>query len=119
MTHPHDNIRVGAITFVSLGNSDLCRSLVKPSLDFNADVAITSPTIAITRKSQPFMIFESLLVTLSGTVPDIDVESITVIGEGEGSATQIASLLEKLKQTTGIDLAKSLPGQSDSPAAKS
>ena len=31
-------------------------SLVKPSLDFNADVAITSPTIAITRKSQPFMI---------------------------------------------------------------
>lgn len=62
---------------------------------------------------------ESLLVTLSGTVPDIDVESITVIGEGEGSATQIASLLEKLKQTTGIDLAKSLPGQSDSPAAKS
>jgi len=52
-------------------------------------------------------------------VPDIDVESITVIGEGEGSATQIASLLEKLKQTTGIDLAKSLPGQSDSPAAKS
>ncbi len=24
-------------------------SLVKPSLDFNADVAITSPTIAITR----------------------------------------------------------------------
>ena len=64
-------------------------------------------------------LLESLLVTLSGTVPDIDVESITVIGEGEGSATQIASLLEKLKQTTGIDLAKSLPGQSDSPAAKS
>lgn len=58
---------------------------------------------------------ESLLSTLSGTVPDIDVESITVIGEGEGSATQIASLLEKLKQTTGIDVAKRLQGGSEPP----
>ncbi|PVF70822.1 qacE domain protein [Proteus mirabilis] len=39
-------------------------SLVKPSLDFNADVAITSPTIAITRKSQPFMIYLPICVGL-------------------------------------------------------
>ena len=36
----------------------------KPSLDFNADVAITSPTIAITRKSQPFMIYLPICVGL-------------------------------------------------------
>jgi hypothetical protein len=38
--------------------------LSKASLDFNADVAITSPTIAITRKSQPFMIYLPICVGL-------------------------------------------------------
>ncbi|WP_436405176.1 hypothetical protein, partial [Escherichia coli] len=45
---------------ISLSPPTICNS----ALDFNADVAITSPTIAITRKSQPFMIYLPICVGL-------------------------------------------------------
>ncbi|MEM8602398.1 MAG: SPFH domain-containing protein [Cyanobacteria bacterium P01_H01_bin.121] len=48
---------------------------------------------------------ESLLGTLSATVPDVTVDNVTVIDpSNSGYIGQIASMLEQLKYTTGVDL---------------
>lgn len=52
-----------------------------------------------------FQKLEGLLALLVATVPDVDVEKVTVIDAGGGgSATKIAAFLEQLRQSTGIDL---------------
>ena len=44
---------------------------------------------------------------MAAGVPDVEVESLTVIDGKDGSkATQIASFMEQLQQTTGIDVAQ-------------
>ena len=49
---------------------------------------------------------EVLLKTMTATVPDIDVHNVTVIDAKQGGATaKAASLMEQLKQTTGLDIA--------------
>ncbi|MBD1874558.1 flotillin family protein [Nodosilinea sp. FACHB-131] len=56
-----------------------------------------------------FQKLESLLANLVDTVPDVQVESITVIDPGRGgSATKLASFMEQMKQATGLDLAQTL-----------
>ncbi|MBD2109571.1 SPFH domain-containing protein [Nodosilinea sp. FACHB-13] len=56
-----------------------------------------------------FQKLESLLANLVDTVPDVQVESITVIDPGRGgNATKLASFMEQMKQTTGLDLAQTL-----------
>lgn len=56
-----------------------------------------------------FQKLESLLANLVDTVPDVEVESITVIDPGRGgSATKLASFMEQMKQATGLDLAQTL-----------
>ncbi|MGB3312655.1 MAG: SPFH domain-containing protein [Nodosilinea sp.] len=67
-----------------------------------------------------FQKLEALLVNLVATVPDVDVESITVIDPGGGSsATKLASFMEQLKQTTGLDLTQTVQtlGNSNPPSA--
>jgi flotillin len=50
---------------------------------------------------------EPLLKTISAGIPVIQVEEVTVIdGANGGQVTQIAAFMEKLRQTTGIDLPK-------------
>jgi len=50
---------------------------------------------------------EPLLKTISAGIPVIQVEEVTVIdGTNGGQVTQIAAFMEKLRQTTGIDLPK-------------
>lgn len=52
---------------------------------------------------------EGLLQTMVSTVPDVEVDNVTVINaENGGTATKIASFLEQLRQTTGIDVAKTV-----------
>jgi flotillin len=52
-----------------------------------------------------FQKLEPLLTSLVATVPDVDVEKVTVIDASGGtSATKIAAFLEQFKQSTGIDL---------------
>ncbi|MCX5962353.1 MAG: SPFH domain-containing protein [Cyanobacteria bacterium] len=47
---------------------------------------------------------EPLLKTLSASVPEVTVKSLTVVDPQEGGmATKVAGFLEQLKQTTGID----------------
>ena len=47
---------------------------------------------------------EPLLKTLSASVPEVTVKSLTVVDPQEGAmATKVAGFLEQLKQTTGID----------------
>jgi flotillin len=55
-----------------------------------------------------------LLQTLSTTVPTVEVQKVTVVDADNGSlGTKAAAMLEQLKQTTGIDIARSLsPTQS-------
>lgn len=48
---------------------------------------------------------ERLLKTFTDAVPDVNVHSVTVIdAKGGTTATKLASFLEQLRQTTGIDL---------------
>jgi flotillin len=52
---------------------------------------------------------EVLLQTLSATVPTVEVQKVTVVDADNGSfTTKAAAMLEQLKQTTGIDLARTL-----------
>jgi flotillin len=56
-----------------------------------------------------FQKLEGLLKNLVDTVPDVTVESITVIDSGGGgNATKLASFMEQMKQATGVDLAQTL-----------
>jgi len=51
-----------------------------------------------------FQKLEVLTKMMAAGVPDVSVESITVVdGQGGNSASQIASFVEQLRQTTGID----------------
>ena len=51
---------------------------------------------------------------MAAGVPEVEVESITVVdGQGGNQATQLASFVEQLRQTTGIDatqIARNLSG---------
>jgi flotillin len=52
---------------------------------------------------------ETILKTLAGTVPVVTVENVTVMNAENGNfATKAAALLEQFKQTTGIDLGRTL-----------
>lgn len=49
---------------------------------------------------------ETLLKTLTSTVPDISVQNVTVIDTESGNmATQAAAFMTQLKQTSGVDVA--------------
>lgn len=67
-----------------------------------------------------FQKLEALLVNLVATVPNVEVETITVIDSGGGSsATKLASFMAQLKQATGLDLTQTVQtlGQGNLPAA--
>jgi flotillin len=52
---------------------------------------------------------EPLLKTLSASIPEVTVESLTVVDPQDGAtATKVAGFLEQLKQTTGIDAVKAI-----------
>ena len=66
-----------------------------------------------------FQKLEALLVNLVATVPDVEIENITVIDPGGGgSATKLASFMAQLKQATGLDLTQTVQtlGQSNLPS---
>lgn len=53
-----------------------------------------------------FQKLEVLLKTLSDTVPEVNLQNVTVIDGSQGnSAVKVASFMEQLRQTTGIDVA--------------
>ncbi len=66
---------------------------------------------------------EVLLQTLVSTIPEVEVDNVTVISVQNGNtAIKTANFLEELRQTTGIDLAQainSIGGKSTSNAAQS
>ncbi|MEM7762424.1 MAG: flotillin family protein, partial [Cyanobacteria bacterium P01_A01_bin.40] len=54
-----------------------------------------------------FQKLETLIKMLAAGVPNVEVESLTVVDGQRGSqATQIAAFLEQLRQTTGVDVAQ-------------
>ena len=54
---------------------------------------------------------EMLLKTLSATVPDVDIQNVTMIdGQTGGTAKQAIAIIEQLKQTTGLDIASAVNG---------
>lgn len=63
-----------------------------------------------------FQKLETLMKMMAAGVPDVQVESLTVVDGKDGSkATQIASFVEQLRQTTGVDVtqvAQNLAGNS-------
>lgn len=60
---------------------------------------------------------ETLLQTLTGAVPDVTVQNVTVVdAQGGSSATKLASFIEQLRQTTGIDLAETVQALTHKPA---
>lgn len=62
---------------------------------------------------------EVLLKTIVETVPQVEVDNVTVINSQQGgTATKLAAFLTELKQTTGIDLAETIEtmGNKNSPS---
>ncbi|NJK58050.1 MAG: hypothetical protein HC939_19705 [Pleurocapsa sp. SU_5_0] len=54
-----------------------------------------------------FQKLETLMKMMAAGIPNVKVESLTVIdGKDGGKATQIASFVEQLRQTTGVDVAQ-------------
>ena len=54
---------------------------------------------------------EGLLKTLSATVPEVDIQNVTVIDTNSGNiATQAAAFMTQLKQTSGLDVAGAING---------
>ena len=52
-----------------------------------------------------FQKLETLIKMMAAGVPEVEIESITVVdGQNDNRATSIASFLEQLRQTTGIDV---------------
>jgi len=52
-----------------------------------------------------FQKLEPLLQSLVATIPEVEVNNVTVIDPGGGgSATRLAAFMEQLRQTTGIDI---------------
>ena len=64
-----------------------------------------------------FQKLETLMKMMAAGVPNVEVESLTVIDGKDGSkATQLAAFMEQLHQTTGVDVAKvanNLAGSND------
>ncbi|MEL7037115.1 MAG: SPFH domain-containing protein [Cyanobacteria bacterium J06592_8] len=60
---------------------------------------------------------EGLLQTLVSSIPEIEVDNVTVINTENGTAaTKIAGFLEQLRQTTGIDVADAVRSVSQPPS---
>ncbi|GAB4287079.1 MAG: hypothetical protein Fur0025_20140 [Oscillatoriaceae cyanobacterium] len=58
-----------------------------------------------------FQKLQTLLATLVSTVPEIEVEKVTVIdAEGGGTATKMAAFFEQLRQGAGVDIPGALRG---------
>ena len=54
-----------------------------------------------------FQKLETLMKMMAAGVPNVEVESLTVIDGKDGSkATQLAAFMEQLRQTTGVDVAQ-------------
>lgn len=52
---------------------------------------------------------DTLLKTLTGAVPDLTVQSVTVVDASGGTtATKLAAFIEQIRQTTGIDLSETV-----------
>lgn len=52
-----------------------------------------------------FQKLETLLKTMVATVPEVDVRNVTVIDSNNGnSASKVASFMEQMRQTTGLDI---------------
>ena len=50
-----------------------------------------------------------LLKTLSATVPDVNIQNVTMIdSQTGGTAKQAIAIIEQLKQTTGLDIASAV-----------
>lgn len=57
---------------------------------------------------------------MAAGIPNVKVESLTVIdGKDGGKATQIASFMEQLRQTTGVDVAQVAQNLTSKEAVKS
>ena len=66
-----------------------------------------------------FQKLETLMKMMAAGVPQVDVASLTVIDGKDGSkATQLASFMEQLRQTTGVDLAQVASNLSSNNAIK-
>ncbi|MEM6252375.1 MAG: SPFH domain-containing protein [Cyanobacteria bacterium P01_D01_bin.156] len=59
---------------------------------------------------------EMLLKTLSATVPDVEVQNLTMIdGQNSGTAKQAIAIIEQLKQSTGLDIANAVNNLTKTP----
>jgi len=58
---------------------------------------------------------ETLLKTLTAAVPDVTVQNVTLVdSSNSNTATQLATFIEQIRQTTGIDLAEAVQNLSNS-----
>ncbi|MEM8780946.1 MAG: flotillin family protein, partial [Cyanobacteria bacterium P01_G01_bin.49] len=54
-----------------------------------------------------FQKIEPLIKLIAESVPELDIENVTIIEGNQGNTVpKMVSLIEQLKQTTGVDVAK-------------
>ncbi|MCJ8280005.1 MAG: flotillin family protein, partial [Rivularia sp. ALOHA_DT_140] len=64
--------------------------------------------------------FDVLLKAMASSIPELEVEKVTIVDANEGSnATKIASFIEQLRQTTGLDVAEIVQRLTENQSIKS
>ena len=57
---------------------------------------------------------------MASSIPELEVEKVTIIDGSQGnSATKMASFIEQLRQTTGLDVPEIIQGFMDNQSIKS
>ncbi|MEM7715295.1 MAG: hypothetical protein AAF349_17240, partial [Cyanobacteria bacterium P01_A01_bin.68] len=64
--------------------------------------------------------FDVLLKAMASSIPELEVEKVTIVDASEGSnATKMASFIEQLRQTTGLDVPEIIQGLVNNQSIKS
>ena len=64
--------------------------------------------------------FDVLLKAMASSIPELEVEKVTIVDASEGSnATKMASFIEQLRQTTGLDVTEIIQGLVNNQSIKS
>ncbi|MEL6164475.1 MAG: hypothetical protein AAFR37_12190, partial [Cyanobacteria bacterium J06628_3] len=64
--------------------------------------------------------FDVLLKAMASSIPELEVEKVTIVDATEGSnATKMASFIEQLRQTTGLDVPEIVQGFVNNQSIKS
>jgi len=63
--------------------------------------------------------FDVLLKAMASTIPELEIEKVTIVDANGSNATKMAAFIEQLRQTTGLDVPEIIQGFMDRQSIKS